>query len=318
MNNTGHPSFGYTIALNIWLTVPPILLAVGTFGTVLTIVVLMQRRHRKQSISMYLTALSVADMVVLWTGCLRYWIVYMYGVDIRHLSEMACKLHMYLFCCGHQCSCWLIIAVTAERFFAVWLPMRFKRICTPRCAATVITLITALFCILNTHLLYGFVSTETQKCFPKDGAYANLFHNVYRKFQAIVDFLIPFAFVSVGNAAIIVRVVMRRRYIRSHFAQQRTTADNDKTFQITVMLITLNVVFIVCIVPRCTFLFIYGEWIMTSGLDRSNGLLDLVWATVNMMFYTNNAVNFILYFLSGSRFRNDVRMLFSGCVLSEV
>ena len=43
---------------------------------------------------------------------------------------------------------------------------------------------------------------------------------------------------------------------------------------------------------------------------------EIAWAVVNMFSYSNNATNFLLYCVSGSKFRNQLRKLF--CISPKV
>lgn len=315
MNNTNQSSSGYPITLTIWLTVPPLLVVIGTFGHVLTIVVLTQRRNRNNSIARYLIALAVADLIALWTGCLRKWILYMYDVDVRNLSTIVCKLHLYLTCFASQSSSMLIVIVTLERLVGVWLPLKRKRTCTPGTALAVITTFAAVIGFLNSHLLYGLVITKDRKCVPKDGAYVYFFLNVFTKLYFVITFIIPFIILFLANSAIICRVHKKRINNRAVIQQPNAVSLYSKNASMTAMLITLNVVFIVCVAPVACFLPFYKKLTIPSA-DYRNNALELVWAIVNMMLYTNNTVNFVLYFLSGDRFRREVKLLLSSCLKS--
>lgn len=311
MNNTNQSSSSsdYSITSIIWLTFPPILLVFGTFGHILTIVVLIQRRNSNNSIARYLIALAVSELIVLWTGCPRHWIKYMFAVDIRHLSEIACKLHLYLICFGSQSSSMLIVVVTLERFIGVWLPLRHKRTCTPSNAVAVITVIAVVNGILNAHLLYGMVSSKDRNCTPIDDAYTYFVLHVFSKILACVSFFIPLTVLFIGNIAIIVRVLMRSRKNRIRIAPHKSSSStNSKDSQMTAMLVTLNVVFMVCVTPMMLALPYFMKRAVSSD-NGGNRVFELIWAIVNMMYYTNSAVNFILYFLSGARFRREVKLL---------
>ncbi|KAI8777687.1 growth hormone secretagogue receptor type 1, partial [Biomphalaria glabrata] len=60
----------------------PILLTLGTVGNIMTIVVWSRRDMRSSQATVYLIALSVADILVLNAGLLRHFIREICGFDI--------------------------------------------------------------------------------------------------------------------------------------------------------------------------------------------------------------------------------------------
>ena len=76
----------------LWQDVPPYIIAIGTFGNVISIVVLLRRNVRRRKVSVYLIALSVVDTMVLWTGLLYHWVRYKYKYDFRMLSQFGCRV----------------------------------------------------------------------------------------------------------------------------------------------------------------------------------------------------------------------------------
>ncbi|CAL1543879.1 unnamed protein product, partial [Lymnaea stagnalis] len=61
----------------------PILIIFGTVGNVVCIVVMSRREMRTAQTSVYLLALSVADILVLNTGLMRHFINEVGGFDVR-------------------------------------------------------------------------------------------------------------------------------------------------------------------------------------------------------------------------------------------
>ena len=70
------PDLIFTVTTWMWLLWPPIIIAMGTTGNVLTIAVLTRMGSKGgASITLYLLALSWSDLVVLYAGLLRYWVL---------------------------------------------------------------------------------------------------------------------------------------------------------------------------------------------------------------------------------------------------
>ena len=49
---------------------------------------------------------------------------------------------------------------------------------------------------------------------------------------------------------------------------------------------------------------------MVVFLYQTMAEMSVAWAVVNLFQYTNNSINFLLYCLSGSRFREELRAMF--------
>jgi len=54
--------------------VMPVIVAVGTVGNLTSLAVLMRRRMRRTSVYLYLTALALADVSVLYVSAFKTWI----------------------------------------------------------------------------------------------------------------------------------------------------------------------------------------------------------------------------------------------------
>ena len=311
-------------AVNIWKVIPPILLIIGTFGNVLTIVVLMRRKTRRSSTAIYLTALACSDLMVLYTGLLRQWIKYMYETDVRHLSVVGCKIHVYLVYFGTQMSSWLLVAVTSERFVGVWCPHKVKMGCTPVTAGGVVGVLCFIIGGLNVHWLYGKGDfeytfrnqTRVAKCASLFDEYDNFLRFHWPWVDLCMFCLVPFTILVIENAAIVIKVIQSHAKSRTQVAPSKNGREqkkpSSKRSQLTAMLLTINAVFFVCVTPISIYLIGQTYWIEDITTWEQYAYMMLWWAIVNALMYMNHAINFIMYFLSGTRFRQEVKALFCG------
>lgn len=314
----------YRHSVLLWKIMSPMLLLFGTVGNVLTIIVLLRRRNRGNSTAIYLCALAFSDIIVLNTGLMRQWLSFLIDLDIRRFHDSICQIHIFLVYTSLQCSSWLLVAVTSERLIGVWLPHRVMNGCSKRTALIVTSTIVLSLSILNSHWFYGlknFTSVEGNETYE---VICDTDIDDYNEFQLYiwpwVDLwvvcLVPFIILFVGNASIIVRVLLSKQKTRRQVApsnQSKPKKKDDKTSQLTAMLLLLNAVFFINVSPICIFL-LYQTYGMLEAIenDHDQAVVDLWWAVVNMFCYLNNAINFVLYFLSGSRFRAEVKALLTG------
>jgi hypothetical protein len=58
-------------------------LGFGTFGNVMTVLVLSTMPGGSRStVTVYFSALAVSDLVLLYTGLLRHWLIYMLNIEV--------------------------------------------------------------------------------------------------------------------------------------------------------------------------------------------------------------------------------------------
>ena len=316
----------YKASVLIWKVVPPILIVVGTLGNILSILVLTRRSLRKSTTALYLTFLAFSDLCVLYTGLLRQWLIYLFEYDVRHVSTAGCKIHIWLLYTSLDFSAWIIIAVTLERVISAWCPHSAKTKCSRKYATALVIAILIFLLGLNLHLLYGMVhkvqfdastnATITGKCIGINDTYADFFNLTWPWIDLCAFCLIPFSVIVVGNGCILFKVIKSQRKIQARIVPSINTGEtrtsrrhNPKHSSMTTMLFTLNMVFLITTSPVSIYNIGYIHW-QSDSSNQTYASLDLWWAIVNMLMYANNSLNFLLYFLSGTCFRQEVKRMF--------
>jgi len=74
---------------------------------------------------------------------------------------------------------------------------------------------------------------------------------------------------------------------------------------------TLSVVFLATTTPNVVYFIKINDWVAESSTSHSEAKLRLLFAVTNLLYYINNASNFFLYCVAGSRFRRAMLQLFS-------
>ena len=306
----------YKAGLLIWKSVPPFLIAFGTAGNCLSIIVLTRRSVRKSTTALFLTCLTVADLLVIYTGLLRQWLINLLEFDIRHVSEVICKFHTWLVYTSLDFSAWMFVALTLERIIAVWSPMQYssRTTCNRRNATVLIILVLAFLLGLNSHIIYGVGNKGKRKCVSVDKRYSLFFNTVWTWIDLCVYCLIPLAVIAVGNTLILLKVYRNRRDLDRRQSSISVLSRNSQHLSrhhqssMTVVLITMNTVFLITTLPISIYNIGYTNWSLTTN-QRSIAKLELWWAVANMLMYSNNALNCLL-FLSGSHFRREFKSIF--------
>lgn len=313
----------YKAGIYIWKILPPILILFGTTGNILSIIVLRRPNIKKSVCSISLVVLAVSDLIVLYTGLLRQWIYMAFDLDIRKLGPAICKLHTWIVYFSLDFSSWILVAVTVERLGLVWFPYKTKARCTKRVAGTSLIIIAASLLLFNSHILYGVgdfskdvngTRTVTVCGYITDGYY-DFWHTKWPWIDLTVFCGVPFCCLLLGNLLIFIKVLVTHRAIKRKIAPVvtcpgTTPPKNDsKLSSMSIMLFTLNTMFLLCTTPISVYLIGYPTWVVGS-VGREYAIIDMMWAIVNILMYTNNSVNFLLYILSGSRFRREFKDLF--------
>jgi len=116
---------------DIRMTFLPIIVA-GTITNCLNFVVLSHREMRTVSTAVYLFALAVADLGVMYMELFRVWFEWTQLVDPAvYFSDTYCRVVNYANGVARDYSNWLIACVTLERLAMIASPHRAKYFCTP-------------------------------------------------------------------------------------------------------------------------------------------------------------------------------------------
>ena len=73
----------------------------------------------------FLLILSLSDTTVLCVGLIRKWIIEMFDTDVRTLSNIGCKINLFMIYFFMHLSSWTLVCVTTERFVQVRYPLQF-------------------------------------------------------------------------------------------------------------------------------------------------------------------------------------------------
>ncbi|XP_076100988.1 cysteinyl leukotriene receptor 2-like [Mytilus galloprovincialis] len=305
----------YNAAIYLWKIVPPILLLLGTVGNVLSILVLRRPTIRKSVCSLYLVMLAIIDLLVLYTGILRQWILNTFDFDIRATSSAACKIHIWILYSSMDYSAWILIAVTIERVLLLWFPNKMQCVCTKKVAMLVLISIASFLLLVNSHILYGYELSNgktANHCHYVSKSYLQFWIFSWPSIDLVIFCIIPGSFLVVGNILIFVKVLISRRAINRQVSTYSTSSQqrrDSKFSSMTAMLIAVNCVFLVCNIPSRAFMIENTSWSFdTCGHNYAK--MSLLWCIFNLLMYVNNSVNFLLYIISGSRFRNEIKEIF--------
>ncbi|KAL4218010.1 Purinergic receptor P2Y [Mactra antiquata] len=309
----------------LWKVFPPIIMAWGTIGNILTILVILRQMKTVTSTSVYLMALAVFDTMVLYTGPLRHWIKMMYEEDIRDQTDAGCRFQVYITYASLHMSSWLLVAVSVERAISVVVPHKVRLACTKYKAFMIVSVIFVVIFGANANLLaiYGLQGVNNQKCSVTSKAYLDFRDNVWQWIDLCMAFAVPFVILLICNTIII--VCLRRSYAkkRSLAPGQRSSNNesnsNKSTRSVSILMIALCAIFFLTMTPASVYAVYYPyKFKEIQKLFRTDPIkawydyqyLMFQHAVVTIVSYMNASFNFLLYVFSGTKFRHELCAMF--------
>ncbi|KAL8598226.1 hypothetical protein ACOMHN_035176 [Nucella lapillus] len=277
------------------------------------------RSGTSSSALVYFRALAVSDLILLYTGLLRNWMNYMFQVDIRDMYSAVCKIHIFLVYVTRLTSAWFLVMMTTQRAISVVWPHKMTQLHSQKSASISVAVIVVITILLNVHQLYGY----DLRYYPDYGQYycdylGPDYEHFARGYWPWVDMclssLLPFALLSTSNGLLMWKVTSSIRDVRKltntgNKSQEAVSQRQKQSTSLNITLIFLSAMFFLLTTPVCAFLILdhYFRYdLFGSGDAQHVAATRLAWAATNLLWYTNTAINFYLYFLTGSRFREQV------------
>ena len=307
-----------------WGIVGNIISLLGIMGNILSISVLANRRMRS-STSYYLIALAVFDTVVLISMMLFLAIPTIgpatglfqgYNKAYPYIHPFAYPIALI----SQTCSIYTTVAFTVERYIAVCKPLHAANMCTINRAKKVIVAVMACCILFNIprmfeyeiHVLEEFdpVTNTTHVRNVRTSLGKNkLFKRVYFMYlHTIVMVILPFVVLLLLNIFLI------RAVNNSRQAHGKVCAKTRKENNLTVMLISVVVVFLLCQVPSIPdniFMAILPQ-------EQQNTLPYITLTSISQVLsILNSAVNFYLYCVFGNKFRRVFLQIYCPCLVKN-
>ena len=282
----------YAISLHKY--VPPFLIGIGTIGHVLTIIAVNGPASKKTSFTVYLTTLAIVDFLVLYTWSLNNWLKYAFDIIVDESSSILCKMYHYATFVLPELSSWLVMCLTIERTVCVY-SNQIGKMPGPRVGLIVTISIVVFICAANTHMLYGWDLVDSSNgtvCGFVDMKIYTFYYIYWSKVHFCLYFILPACVLIIGNSATVIKLIRSTQSLASghtHLMKRRAR----QVFLITLL---ISISFLILVTPL-PLMFFFAPINMT-------GLIETIFA---LCLYTNHTINFFLYVLSGSRFREDLK-----------
>ena len=278
-----------------------LLCGIGIPGNIACIVTLVFMRPLMSS-TIYMLCLAIIDTVAIILKMVYFQLT---AHDLQ-MGARGCQLIFLFGTVSQQLSNWILVAMTLERFIAIWFPFKVKTFCNKRNAIISIVFMLVFFVLANLQFVFTFDEVYDPfvkyDCRPKE-EHAKFVQYVWYWIDGVMYAFLPITLIIVFNGLIIHAV--RKSGKEQRDLTNRAINMSEKLTQqrqLTVMLLTISLVFVLLILPNCIFFIVRTYW---SWRETMQGIAQyyLVYQTVFLLSDLNHAVNFYLYCLSGRKFR---------------
>ena len=272
----------------------------GIFGNITIIKFMASKPFSGMAHSILCVALAIVDLSYNIVVLTQFAVFLVFGISIDLVNRGICKfLSFSSFYIGHLDS-WLVTALTLERLIAVTRPLQIATIVTK------FQIKLGIFCLLVVYLLFDgellfradltTVSYEEMTFKLCEGAHD---FGLPERLWVIKDIMmetlitfVPMAIIIPSNIVILVKLYQQKKVRERLGAQNSNQPGTGKT---TAMIICMTTAFVLLLAPYSIYYFLFG--------NHGN---DPVATATFIIGSTNPSINFVLYFVSGQQFRQEV------------
>lgn len=302
-------SFNGTAAAHVFQSIfTPMLLFVGLVGNSVSLVMLRRRSLRSLTTCFYLSCLSVADLFCLCFGLFPVFLLTVTSGSINARAWMDCKLMDFLTYLSTDISIWIVVTMTIDRYISTCHPVISIKICNKKVAKRLVVAVAGIMLVVNGHLAIFYTfgvednsTTDSLDCIPTPQS-SYFFHTIWPWIDFTFYSLLPDSMIFIFNFLIIRSIILKRKKAVNCASRNF----RRQTFKMTKTLIVVSTVTLLCTSP-ITIIQIAEEY------DKEHENKDISWNLAftigNLLMYTNHSINFVLFCLTGSRFRRELLLM---------
>ena len=288
----------------------------GTAGNVTSLIIWScGRKCSKAACSTYFKLLAIADLFVLLVPALKF-LLDLCKIPLSHVHVVFCKFYGFSELFGSQISAWLVVCLTFERMLSLCFPFKFRTKCARRrayiSAVIIVIFATGLNSIeLENRIMFQYKYNQTNSnniTETRNKTVCVTSVTNYYKIMNTVSFIwflsiLPFAMVTSCNCIIVAKIVLMRKM--TNFSSSIKRHNNAASF--TKLCFVIGILYCISTLPLT---------IHSLNLYRIIKIVEfntIPYYAFRMLsytcFYINNSVNFFLFCVTGSDFRNDLKNL---------
>uniref|UniRef100_UPI00398F7B13 probable G-protein coupled receptor 139 n=1 Tax=Pristiophorus japonicus TaxID=55135 RepID=UPI00398F7B13 len=295
----------------------PILAIVGLPANLVTIVILSRGKcGLSKCITRYLVAMAAADLMVLINEVILYEINDAYFPNSFLNYTPICSLNLTLCYSFIDCSVWLTVAFTFDRFIAICNQTLRTKYCTEKTAAVVIAVVCFFSVLENAPIYFVFeprkiIDNVPWSCHVKSSCYTSPLWLAYLWFETILTPFAPFVLILLLNALTCRHIVLANRVRRglqtNNYVQNHTDPEMENRRKSMILLFTLSYNFI--LLWMVSFIvFICVQFTDTQFMKaNSKDSFTIAEQFGYMLRCLSSCTNTFIYAVSQSKFREELK-----------
>ena len=282
----------------------PLIWVLGTIGNSLSLAVFCRPKMRSSLTGFLFLWLAVFDLIVVQDHFQS--ILIHADIDVMSLHDWTCRSLIWFMTSAKFAAVWMLVGVGLERLIGVMWPHRAKYMCTLRRGKYYLLCVVLLSSLANVPYLlatikFGYFEQSLGKdvywCIVDESHVLAQYMLVGKPWMELAVYsILPWVGLFVINIVIIIKLVLHGIKIqRMQEGESSTSGSNSKIQSMTVMLVTVSIAFLILTAPLClsNILQMWSFWKIGFFLQ---GL--------------NHSINFILYCMTGNKFRQELKNLF--------
>ncbi|KAK3102237.1 hypothetical protein FSP39_009823 [Pinctada imbricata] len=303
----------------------PALSLFGTVGNIFCLIVLFHSRMRNASTAC-LAALSFSDLLFL-LHCLLFSVLSFLAFCDKEKGAYYRAIFYPIFgaygspATGRITS-WLTLLLGVERFIAVKYPIKARVMCNKFSTIVVIvaiyvtTLLLFLPYAMKYRVVYGSTNESgvvkvTASIQRTELGMDNRFFGIYGTIMNILFRFLPVIVLVIVNSVIIYTTRDTWKLRRQMNSSVRGSAAASDQTHFTVMLVTVCIVFIICLVPGAVHSLISHIWKDYNRFGKARNLFQLVSRITFFCETINSSVNFVIYMVMSQKFKRTYKDIFT-------
>jgi len=304
----------------LWVTVTPTLIAVGTVGNIINVIILFRRRMRKYSTGVLLLYLALSDICFLWTTPFVYILYKGLGKPVHTFSPVLCKCLTWIQHTFAGYSVWILVLLTLERMIMTRSLEYTRRKLTTKNAAVASTVLLCLCGLYSSHYIFGYSiqevsldnNTSELRCTETTDQFVAFYKTTWPIMVLVGLNFIPIALIVLGNIAIVVNIIQQRKKLMrihpSNISNQNTV---NKRKSLTKLLFLLCGFFIATTAPYTISNVVMKR--TNKNTTEAQHINELIFTVCFNILFCNFSFNFFFYFVSGTLFKQEWKKLLEEC-----
>ena len=243
-----------------------------------------------------------------------------HGLQFPPDQHWFCAIATFVLWIASLSSTLFVVIMTFDRFYSIIRPHKAASFNTVKRAKITIVCILIFSCCFNIPFLF-IITNSGPECVTDN---PNFEEKLFLRFSYVIQFVIPFISLLSMNS-VIIHTLRTRSLLKvsnneaqgqgqgqgqaQNPGQPQISKTKNTERQIYVILLLIAFSFFILVSPlyACT---LYVEFVDFRKSPKTFAEFFIFYQIMHKMFYTNNAINFFLYIISGQKFRTDLIDLF--------